>query len=109
MKKRKLGQQGLKVSGLGLGCMGMSEFYGPRDEAESIATIHRAIELGINLTKSASFIETILPGLSIGVNTALDSVGDAFRPGRMSTWAWQSKAVSDLRACAGASPASLMN
>ncbi len=42
MKKRKLGH--LKVSALGLGCAGMSEFYGPRDEAESVATIHRAIE-----------------------------------------------------------------
>jgi len=61
------------------------------------------------LSNGAIFIETILPGVSIGVNTALDSVGDALRPGRMSTWAWQSKAVSDLTACAGASPASLMN
>ena len=53
MKKRKLGRQGLEVSALGLGCMGMSEFYGPRDEAESIPTIHRALDLGINFLDTA--------------------------------------------------------
>lgn len=47
MKKRKLGRWGFEVSELGLGCMGMSEFYGPRDERESEATIDRAIDLGI--------------------------------------------------------------
>src|SRR5260370_12213599 len=53
MKFRKLGSQGLSVSALGIVCMGMSEFYGPGDEAESIATIHRAIELGINFLDTA--------------------------------------------------------
>jgi aryl-alcohol dehydrogenase-like predicted oxidoreductase len=48
MPQRKLGNQGLVVSQQGLGCMGMSAFYGPRDDAESIATIHRALELGCN-------------------------------------------------------------
>jgi aryl-alcohol dehydrogenase-like predicted oxidoreductase len=53
MEIRELGRSGLKVSGLGLGCMGMSEFYGPGDDAESIATIHRAIELGVNFLDTA--------------------------------------------------------
>lgn len=48
MEQRRLGTQGLRVSAQGLGCMGMSEFYGASDEAESIATIHRALELGVN-------------------------------------------------------------
>jgi aryl-alcohol dehydrogenase-like predicted oxidoreductase len=53
MQYRELGRNGLKVSAQGLGCMGMSEFYGPGDEAESIRTIHRAIDLGINFLDTA--------------------------------------------------------
>ena len=49
MKQRTLGNQGLTVSAIGLGCMGMSEFYGPRDEREAIATIHRALDRGVIL------------------------------------------------------------
>ena len=53
MNNRTLGNEGLVVSELGLGCMGMSEFYGAPDEDESIATIHRAIELGITFLDTA--------------------------------------------------------
>jgi aryl-alcohol dehydrogenase-like predicted oxidoreductase len=53
MKTRKLGNQGLTVSELGLGCMGMSEFYSGRDEGEAIATLHRAIELGVTFLDTA--------------------------------------------------------
>jgi aryl-alcohol dehydrogenase-like predicted oxidoreductase len=53
MNHRSLGTQGLTVSALGLGCMGMSEFYAGRDEAESIATIHRALELGVDFLDTA--------------------------------------------------------
>jgi aryl-alcohol dehydrogenase-like predicted oxidoreductase len=53
MQTRRLGSNGLTVSAIGLGCMGMSEFYGPRDEAESIATLHRAIDLGCTFLDTA--------------------------------------------------------
>ena len=53
MQERELGRSGLMVSALGLGCMGMSEFYGATDEAESIATIHRALDLGITFLDTA--------------------------------------------------------
>src|SRR3954470_16321670 len=53
MKYRKLGRQGLEVSELGLGCMGMSHAYGVPDDQESIATIHRAIDLGVSFFDTA--------------------------------------------------------
>jgi aryl-alcohol dehydrogenase-like predicted oxidoreductase len=53
MKTRRLGTQGLEVGAIGLGCMGMSDFYGPRDEAEGIATIHRALDLGVTMLDTA--------------------------------------------------------
>jgi aryl-alcohol dehydrogenase-like predicted oxidoreductase len=54
MEQRRLGTQGLTVSALGLGCMGMSQSYGPADEDESIATLHRALELGITFFDTAN-------------------------------------------------------
>lgn len=69
MEQRKLGTQGLVVSAQGLGCMGMSEFYGQRDEAESIATIHRAFDLGVNLLDTSDaygpFTNEVLVGRAI--------------------------------------------
>lgn len=53
MEQRKLGMQGLAAPAIGLGCMGMSDFYGDRDDAASIATIHRALELGVTLLDTA--------------------------------------------------------
>ena len=53
MQQRKLGTQGLSVSALGLGCMSMTQIYGASDDAESIATVHRAIELGVNFFDTA--------------------------------------------------------
>jgi aryl-alcohol dehydrogenase-like predicted oxidoreductase len=69
MKTRRLGQN-LEVSALGLGCMGMSEFYGTADEGEAIATIHRAIELGVTFLDTADmygpFTNERLVGRAIG-------------------------------------------
>src|SRR3954452_4399552 len=69
METRTLGKQGLRVSELGLGCMGMSEFYAGRDEAEAVATIHRALELGIDFLDTADmygpFTNEVLVGKAI--------------------------------------------
>jgi aryl-alcohol dehydrogenase-like predicted oxidoreductase len=69
MQTRRLGRAGLEVSALGLGCMGMSEFYGPSDDAQSIAVIHRALELGVTFLDTADmygpFVNEQLVGRAI--------------------------------------------
>ena len=70
MKKRTLGRNGLQVSALGLGCMGMSEFYGPRDDAESMATIHAALDAGIDFLDTSD---------AYGPHTNEELVGRAIR------------------------------
>jgi aryl-alcohol dehydrogenase-like predicted oxidoreductase len=66
MERRKLGTQGLEVSAMGLGCMGMSEFYGRADEGEAIATIHRAIELGVDFLDTADMYGPFTNELLVG-------------------------------------------
>lgn len=73
MKMRRLGKNGPEVGALGLGCMGMSEFYGQGDEAESIATIHRALDLGVTLIDTADMY---------GVGRNEELVGRAIRDRR---------------------------
>jgi aryl-alcohol dehydrogenase-like predicted oxidoreductase len=68
MQKRKLGNSGLEVSALGLGCMGMSEYYGEAEanEAESIATIHRVLDLAINFFDTAEVYGPYVNGELLG-------------------------------------------
>jgi aryl-alcohol dehydrogenase-like predicted oxidoreductase len=72
LEQRKLGD-GLRVSALGLGCMGMSEFYGQADEAEAVATIQRAIDLGVTFLDTADMY---------GVGRNEELVGRAIRDRR---------------------------
>ena len=73
MEMRQLGHGGPSVSALGLGCMGMSEFYGTGDDRESVATIHRALDLGINFLDTSDIY---------GPHTNEELVGRAIRERR---------------------------
>ena len=94
MEQRKLGTQGLKVSAQGLGCMGMSEFYGRLDETESIATLQRALELGMvnRLVPEAQLEKTVeeliariaahsAPVLSMAKKAVLGGMGLSIKDG----------------------------
>ena len=58
MDRRRLGRDGPWISAVGLGCMGMSDFYAGRDDAESIATIHRALDLGITMLDTVGYLRS---------------------------------------------------
>src|ERR671928_258796 len=75
MQTRSLGQQGPTVSALGLGCMGMSEFYGSADEDEAIATIHRALELGVTFLDTADMYGPFTNEQLVGRAIAAGSFG----------------------------------
>jgi aryl-alcohol dehydrogenase-like predicted oxidoreductase len=82
LTRRKLGSQGLEVSAVGLGCMGMSQSYGPADEAESIATLHRAIELGCTFLDTAEvygpYTNEDLLGRALGPKRAQVTIATKF-------------------------------
>ena len=79
---RRLGSQGLEVSAIGLGCMGMSQSYGPADEAESVATLHRSIELGCTFLDTAEvygpFTNEDLLGRALGAKRAQVTIATKF-------------------------------
>ena len=81
MEQRKFGSTGPAVSAIGLGCMGMSDFYGPADRSESIATIHAALDAGITLLDTGDFYGMGHNELLLG--EALRGVGGARRDGAL--------------------------
>jgi aryl-alcohol dehydrogenase-like predicted oxidoreductase len=92
MERRELGGRGLEVSALGLGCMGMSEFYGTRDGTESIATIHRALDLGMNFLDTADmygpFTNEMLVGQAIHDRRAEVTLATKFGNERREDGSW---------------------
>src|SRR3954468_4188157 len=92
METRRLGAEGREGSARGLGCMGMSEFYGPGDEAESLATVHRALELGVDFFDTADmygpFTNEVLLGKALSGRRAAVVIATKFGNERRPDGAW---------------------
>jgi aryl-alcohol dehydrogenase-like predicted oxidoreductase len=92
VERRKLGSEGLEVSAQGLGCMGMSEFYGTTDEPEAIATIHRALELGVTFLDTADMYgvgrNELLVGRAIAGNRDAYEIATKFGNQRNPDGSW---------------------
>ena len=81
MRRRALGASGIEVSAIGLGCWGMSGSYGPADEAESVATLHHALDLGIDFIDTAdSYGETATTSRSSGGPWRVAATSSSWRP-----------------------------
>ena len=109
MRQRRLGRQGLSVSVLGLGCMGMSEFYGARDDAESVATIHRALDIGVTFFDTADmygpFTNERLLGRALAGRRGEAVIATKFgnQRGEDGTWIGVNGKPDYVRACCDAS------